>query len=63
MVFFVPSLCWVFQLSEGVFVESEGLFRFSAGVVEGHLRDVLVPEMKERIDEYNKRRSSKRFIF
>lgn len=33
----------VLELSRRVSVESEGLFGFSAGVVEGHLRDVLVP--------------------
>lgn len=42
----VLLLCWVLQLSEWVPVKSESLLRFSASVVKGHLRDVLVPGMK-----------------
>jgi len=42
----VVSLCGVLQLSRGVFVESERLFGFSAGVVKRHLRDVLVAGKK-----------------
>lgn len=39
----VILLCWVLQLSKWVSVKSESLLWFSASVIEGHLRDVLVP--------------------
>lgn len=39
------SLCWVFQLSQRVSVESEGLFGLPASVVKWHVRDVLVPKV------------------
>lgn len=45
---FVLSLCWVLQLSGRISVESESLFGFSAGVVKGHLRDVLVAEKTKK---------------
>lgn len=40
-------LCWVLQFSKRVSVESEGLFGFSASVIEGHLGNVLVPWMNQ----------------
>lgn len=45
---FMLSLCWVLQLSGRISVESESLFGFSAGVVKGHLRDVLVAEKPQK---------------
>lgn len=51
MLFMLFSLCWIFQLSEGVSVESEGLFWFSACVIKGHLRDVLIPVMTKLSNE------------
>jgi len=41
------SLSGILQLSDRVSVESERLLGFSAGVVEGHVGDVLVPGRKE----------------
>lgn len=42
------SLCRVLQLSSGVSVQPERLLRFSARVIEGHLRDVLEPGARRR---------------
>lgn len=46
---FMRSLCGVLQLSDRIPVESEGLLGFSAGVVEGHLRNVLVPGIRRKL--------------